>query len=112
MRLNLDLSVCADMAASQSDQDSGQKNPKRAHTSLSIEQKVEILDKIGKKSYKLLSEEYGVGISTIADIKKKGPELRDYKRKMKEMGCKRPAKTMKMGRDQELEEALFLWFRQ
>ena len=67
------------------DQASGQKKPKRAHKSLSIEQKVEILDKIGKKSYKLLSEEYGVGTSTISDIKRKGPELRNYKRKMAEI---------------------------
>ena len=72
---------------------------------MSVQQKVEILDKIGEKSYKVLSEEYGVGISTIADIKKKGQNLREYKRKMVEMGCKRPAKTMRMGKDQELEEA-------
>ena len=60
-----------------------------------IEQKVEILDKIGGKSYKLLSEEYGVGISTISGGRVLN--LRDYKRKMAEMGCKRPAKTMRMG---------------
>ena len=34
----------------------------------------EILDQIG---YKVLKEEYGVGISTISDIKKKGQQLRD-----------------------------------
>ena len=28
------------------------------------------------------------------------------------MGCQRPVKTMKLGKDQELEEALFVWFRQ
>ena len=28
------------------------------------------------------------------------------------MGIRRPQKNMKMGRDQEFEEALFLWFRQ
>ena len=89
-----------------------QKKPKRAHISLSIDQKVEILGKIGGRSYKLLSEEYGVGVSTISDIKRKGPELRDYKRKMAEMGCKRPSKIMRMGQDQVLEEAVFLWFRQ
>lgn len=61
---------------------------------------------------KVLSEEYGVGISTISDINKKGLELRSYKRKLAEMGCKRPAKTMKLGKDQELEEAVYLWFRQ
>ena len=31
---------------------------------------------------------------------------------MTEMGCKRPVKFMKMGRDQELEMAVFLWFKQ
>ena len=86
---------------------------KRAHVSLTIEQKVEILDLIEKKtSYKLLSEKYGIGISTISDIKKKGGELKSYKRKLTEMECKRPAKTMKLGRDNELEEAVFLWFIQ
>ena len=28
------------------------------------------------------------------------------------MGCQRPVKTMKLGKDQELEEAIFVWFRQ
>ncbi len=65
-----------------------------------------------KTSYKLLSEKYGIGISTISDIKKKGGELKSYKRKLTEMGCQRPAKTMKLGRDSELEEAVFLWFTQ
>ena len=40
---------------------------KRAHKSLTIEEKVEILDQIGKKRYKLLSEEYGIGISTTSN---------------------------------------------
>lgn len=71
-----------------------------------------ILDQIGSKSYKVLAEEYGVGISTISDIKRKGPELREYKRKMTEMGCTRAAKSMRMGKDQELDTAVFLWFRQ
>ena len=52
-------SSCSDMAAA--------KAMKRAHKILAIEEKVEILNQIGKKSYKLLSEQYGVGISTISD---------------------------------------------
>ena len=52
------------MAASSS---SSSTKPKRAHRTLTIETKVEILDQLGDKSYKLLSEKYGVGISTIAD---------------------------------------------
>ncbi len=82
---------------------------KRAHKTLSIEEKV---DQIPNKSYRIISEKYGVGTSTISDIKKHGSELRDHKRKMIEMGCTLPSNTMKMGRDQKLEEAVFLWFRQ
>ena len=89
-----------------------EKKTKRAHKTLSIAEEVEILDQIPNKSYKVLSEKYGVGTSTISDKKKQGPELRDYKRKMTEMGCMLPSKTMKMGKDQKLEEAVFLWFRQ
>ena len=40
---------------------------KRAHKSLNIEEMVKILDQIGKKRYKLLSEQYGVGISTTSN---------------------------------------------
>ena len=35
-----------------------------------IDQKLELLDQIGKKSYTVLCEEYGIGRSTISDIKK------------------------------------------
>ena len=89
-----------------------EKVAKLSKTCLSIEKKVEILDQIGCKSYKILSEEYGIGISTVADIKRRGSQLRQYKKKAAEMGIRRPQKNMKMGRDQEFEEALFLWFRQ
>jgi len=42
---------------------------KWAHICLTVEQKVEILDLIQRKtSYKLLSEKYEVRISTISDI--------------------------------------------
>lgn len=88
------------------------KLPKRPHKSVTIETKLEILGKIGKKSYKLLSEEYGIGRSTIADIKRKENEIRRYKRKATELGVQRPRKNMKMGQDEELESALFIWFRQ
>ena len=72
---------------------------KPPHKSLTIDQKIQILDQIGRKSYKVLKDEYGVGISTISDIKKKGQELRDYKKEITEMECKSPANTMKLGAD-------------
>ena len=93
------------MASSSSSSSSTAKKRKRAHKTLSIEEKVEILDQIPNKSYRIISEKYGVGTSTISDIKKHGSELRDYKRKMIEMGCTLPSK---IGKDQKLEEAVFL----
>ena len=86
--------------------------PKRAHKTLTIDQKLEILDQISSRSYTVLCKEYGIGRSTITDIKKREPALRAYKRKMTEMGVGRSAKIMKLGRDEELETALFLWFKQ
>ena len=74
---------------------------------LTIDQKLELLDQIGKKSYTVLCEEYGIGHSTISDIKKMESSLRRYKRKMKDMGVKRPAKVMKLGKDEELEMVLY-----
>ena len=45
--------------------------------SLTVDQKqLEILDQIGKKSYTLLCEEYGVCRATISNIRKKESELR------------------------------------
>ena len=85
---------------------------KRGHKTLTIEQKLELLDKIGKKTYTVLCEEYGIGRSTISGIKKQESSLRQYKRKMTDMGVKRPAKVMKLGKDENLETALFVWFKQ
>ena len=42
---------------------------KRAHKTLTIDQKLELLDQIRKKSYTVLCEEYGIGCSTIDNIK-------------------------------------------
>ena len=54
---------------------------KRAHRTLSLE-KLKILDAIGSKTYKAIGEQYGVGVSTVADIKRKGQQLREHKRKL------------------------------
>ena len=59
-----------------------------------------------------MSEKYGIGRSTISDIKHKEVELKEYYRSMKEMGMAREVKIMKCGKDMELEKALFIWFKQ
>ena len=83
--------------------------PKRAHKTLSIDQKVKLVDQIDKKSYTVLCEEYGIGRSTISDIKKCEMEIRQYKRKLHEMGIQQPVKTIKLG---DLDKAVFMWFKQ
>ena len=44
------------------------KSKKRPQKTLTIDEKLEILDQIGKKSYTVISEEYGIGRATITDI--------------------------------------------
>ena len=48
---------------------------KRAHKMLTIDQKLELLDQIGKKLYTVLCKQHGIGRFTIADIKKCKPSL-------------------------------------
>ena len=88
------------------------KSIKRPHKTLTIHQKLSLLDDIDKKSYTVLCDEYGIGRSTISSIKKQDDELREYKIKMLEMGFKRPTKTMKLSYDEELEKAVYFWFIQ
>ena len=88
------------------------KKAKRPHKTLTIDEKIAILDGMATSSYAVLSERYGVGRSTISDIKKKEPELRQFKRRLTEMGGKRFVKTMKLSTYEELERAVFIWFRQ
>ena len=91
----------------------GSKRQKRAHKTLTIDKKLEVLAQIGKKSYTSLCEMYGVGRSTIGDLKKQEPALRAYKRRMKDLGVKLlSAKIMKLGKDEHLETALYIWFKQ
>ncbi len=108
VKLTLKLGSGISMAAPPSS-----KLPKRPHKSVTIETKLEILGKIGKKSYKLLLEEYEIGRSTIADIKRRRMKLEGTKeRPLNWEFNDRPRKNMKMGQDEELESALFIWFRQ
>ena len=50
---------------------------KRAHKTPSLEAKLTILDELSSKTHRQLAEKYGVGVSTIADIRKKGDQLRE-----------------------------------
>lgn len=50
--------------------------PKRKHVTLSIKEKVDILNKLKNGiTGKELAEKYGIGTSTISDIKKKSGKI-------------------------------------
>ena len=78
---------------------------------LTVEEKLEIIKETQRGvSYTLISEKYGIGRSTVVDIKKNKAKLRAYKHKMTEMGVKKvTTKSMKMGAYDKLDEALYIW---
>ena len=87
------------------------KNRKRVV--LSIEDKLKVIELIDKSvSYSIISEKFGIGRSTVSDIKKNKEKILSFKREMVDMGMKKRPKTMKLGEDRELDQALYLWFKQ
>ena len=90
--------------------DSSQHNtmkPKRRHKTLTIEDKIFYWTTCRLVSYLVLCERYGVGRGTISDLKKKEPKLRQFKKKITELGAKRST-TMKSCSFEDLETALFV----
>ena len=81
---------------------------------LTVENKLEIIDLLRKgTSYTVISEKYGIGRSTITNIKNNEAKLKSFKEKMTEMGIKEiTTKSMKIGAFEKLDEALYIWFRQ
>ena len=57
-------------------------------------------------------EKYGIGKSTVSDIKKNKAKIMQFRHEMVEMGMKQQAKVMKIGDDQRLDQTVFLWFKQ
>ncbi len=86
---------------------------KRKRVVLSIKEKVEILKLLDKcVSCTVVAEKYGIGRSTVADIKKNKEKILQFKSEMVDMGVKRAVKAMKIGEDKQLDQAVYLWFKQ
>ena len=67
-----------------------EKVAKRKKVVLTIEKKLEILDSIKTgTSYTVISERYGVGRSTVADMKRNASKLEKIKQKTVEMSFKK-----------------------
>lgn len=90
---------------------------KRKHVTLSLKQKLEILEKLEKgQSATSLALEYGCGRQTISDFKNKKEKLRDFAKKHLPVDVKTTkfavSKVMKLGKHQELDEATYKWYNQ
>lgn len=87
---------------------------KRKRKCLTVEEKVKILDEIKKGvSYTIIQERYGVGKSTITDMKSKECEIRQYGCRADNKGLSTSGKKVKMSDDSDkLDQAVYTWFRQ
>lgn len=62
-------------------------------------------------SYSVICHKYGIGKSTVSDIKNGEDKILSFKDRMITFD-KRTAKCMKLGKFIEMDEALYMWFRQ
>ena len=60
----------------------------------------------------MISEKYGIGRSTVGDIKKNEEKILKLTRDAAETGNLKKVKAMKPAKDENLEEALYIWFKQ
>lgn len=63
-------------------------------------------------SYSVICEKYGIGRSTVGDIKKNRDKFTEFQSVVVSMGMSRDVKAMKLGDDQQLDQAVYIWFKQ
>ena len=60
----------------------------------------------------MICEKFGVGRSTVSDIKNNQEKIISFKKGMIDMGMSRGAKVMKLAVDDKLDQAVYTWFKQ
>ena len=87
---------------------------KRKRVVLSLETKLTILDRNSKgKSQVKLAREYGIGTSTVGDIIKNADKIKSFALTIGTLSTnKKGRKVMRLAKDNQLDEAVFLWFMQ
>nr|XP_054296917.1 uncharacterized protein LOC129008559 [Pongo pygmaeus]XP_054296919.1 uncharacterized protein LOC129008559 [Pongo pygmaeus]XP_054296920.1 uncharacterized protein LOC129008559 [Pongo pygmaeus]XP_054296921.1 uncharacterized protein LOC129008559 [Pongo pygmaeus]XP_054296922.1 uncharacterized protein LOC129008559 [Pongo pygmaeus]XP_054296923.1 uncharacterized protein LOC129008559 [Pongo pygmaeus] len=86
---------------------------KRKHLCLSIAQKVKLLEKLDSGvSVKHLTEEYGVGMTTIYDLKKQKDKLLKFYAESDEQILMKNRKTLHKAKNEDLDRVLKDWIRQ
>ena len=84
----------------------GAGKTKRKRVVLSIKDKLDLLDQ--SVSYTVICEKYGVGKSTVRDIKQNREKIIDFEKNMVEMGVNRKTKkVMKLAANDKLDKALY-----
>lgn len=87
--------------------------PKRKHIVLSIESKLEIIQRLEKgESGASLAPLYNVGRATISDIKNKKDSILMFASKLKSEDGLKKRKTMRNANDISLENAVYMWYIQ
>ena len=83
---------------------------KRKHVTLFIGEKLTVLKKIaGGASLASIAKEYGIGKSTVSDIKKNEEKLMKFASGMESFSVdSKSRKIMHLANDDELDQALFL----
>ena len=79
-----------------------------------MDDKLAILDRLKNETQeKLAAAEYGVGRSTIGDIKKSEDKLRAFASTMEGLAMNtKGRKVMRLADDEKLDKAVYLWFIQ
>jgi hypothetical protein len=86
---------------------------KRKRVVLSIQQKLEIIEKLEKGHLvKVLAKDYGIGEQTVRDLKKKKNELISFACASDSSSGMKKRKTMKKSTYDELDKAMVQWFSQ
>lgn len=86
---------------------------KRKHLSLSIAEKVELLQKLdGGVSVRHLTEEYGVGTTTIYDLKKQKDKLLKFYSDSENQELMKNRKTLHRAKNEDIDRVLIEWIRQ
>lgn len=86
---------------------------KRSRKVLSIEKKIEIINRLEKgEPGSSLAKVYDVGKTTISDIKSRKEVILQFASKLDSEDGSKKRKTMKKPKDEKLEDAMYLWFIQ
>ncbi|MFS1564304.1 MAG: hypothetical protein ACL7AX_13000 [Candidatus Arsenophonus phytopathogenicus] len=86
---------------------------KRKRVVLSMSQKVDIVNRLNKgESGQRLSEEYGVGTSTVSDIKKNAASILKFVSVLESEDGSSSRKMMRRANNDTVDDAVFKWFVQ